>query len=340
MLIPPHRDVVDRAFQEAFPNITFCKARSCEDLARELPSCQVLLINNSLYTPEVSRLAARHAPKLRWIQFTTVGIDTAFRRGLPPGVMITNMRGVRTEILASHVMALMLGVMRGFRHFETFRAQKQWTRDGMSPFLRALEETTLVIVGLGGIGRNVARKAKAFDMHVIGVSRHGRANASVDRVVSQKRFREVLPEADVLVLSLPLVTQTHHLLGKKELACMKSGAIVINIARGGLIDEAALIDALKHGRLGGAGLDVVESEPLAPENPLWEMDNVLLTPHIGGRGGVAQDRRFAALLAENLHRFQNGQPLRNAVDPDTGLVHKSPDSSFEFPIIGDYDSAR
>jgi phosphoglycerate dehydrogenase-like enzyme len=241
--------------------------------------------------------------------------------------MITNMRGVRTEVLASHVMALMLGVMRGFHHFEKFRVQKKWTRDGMSPFLRALEETTLVIVGLGGIGRNVARKAKAFDMHVIGVSRQGRAKESVDRVVSQKRFREVLPQADILVLSLPLVAQTRHLLGKKELACMKPEAIVINIARGGLIDELALIEALRHGRLGGAGLDVVENEPLAPENPLWEMDNVLLTPHIGGRGGVAQDRRSALLLAENLRRFQNGQALKNEVDPATGLVRKTPDSS-------------
>jgi len=325
MFVPPHRDIVDQAFQQKFPNITFCKAHTFEDLARELPTCQALLINNSLYSAEVSRLVTRHAPELEWIQFTTVGIDTAFRRGLPSGVVITNMRGVRSEVLASHVMALMLGVQRGFRNFETFRKQKQWNRDGMSPYLRTLEESTLVIAGLGSIGSNVARKAKAFDMRVIGVTRQGATQPGpvdpyVDKMVSRKHFREVLPEADVLVLSLPLEPQTHHMLGAKELAIMKPEAIVINISRGALIDEPALIDALKNRRIGGAGLDVVENEPLAAESPLWEMDNVLLTPHIGGRGGTAQDRRAALLLEENLLRFQAGESLKNEVDPDTGRL--------------------
>jgi phosphoglycerate dehydrogenase-like enzyme len=323
LFIPPHRDIVDRAFQRQFPDITFFKAQSVDDLASELPSCDVLLINNSLYSTKVSRLVTDNAPKLRWIQFTTVGIDTAFNRGLPPGVTISNMRGVRSEVLASHVMALMLGVLRGFRKFETFRAQKQWDREGMSPHVRALEESTLVIVGVGSIGSQVARKAKAFDMHVIGVtrkdvSRQGTPIPFVDKTVSRKHFREVLPEADVLVLSLPLEEKTRHLLGAKELASMKPESVVINISRGALIDEAALIDALRQGRIGGAGLDVVENEPLAAESPLWEMDNVLLTPHIGGRGGAAQDRLAALLLGENLRRFQAGKPLKNEVDPDTG----------------------
>ena len=165
-----------------------------------------------------------------------------------------------------------------------------------------------------------ARKAGAFGMRVVGVSRRGRPIPHCERVVPHTRLREVLPEADALVLALPLTTETLHLLGRDELACMKPGAVVVNIARGGLIDEPALIAALQQGRLAGAGLDVVEHEPLAPDSPLWAMQNVLLTPHIGGRGGVEQDQRLAAFLADNLRRFLAGGELRNQVDPRTGLA--------------------
>jgi phosphoglycerate dehydrogenase-like enzyme len=318
--LPPQVDIVDQGLQDALPDVRFLKARSYDDLARVLPTCQVLITNNSGYTPEVGRLAVRHAPGLEWIQFTTTGIDTALRSGLPPGAMVTNMRGVRAEVLATHAMALLLGVMRGLHSFEPLRARRQWQRDAMTPFTRSLEGGTLVLVGLGSIGRSIARKARAFEMRVVGVSRRGRPTPPCERVVPHTQFREVLPEADALVLALPLTGETFHLLGREELARMKPGAVIVNIARGGLIDEPALIAALQQGRLAGAGLDVVENEPLAPDSPLWAMQNLLLTPHIGGRGGVAQDQRLAAFLADNLRRFQAGLALRNRVDARTGLA--------------------
>lgn len=318
--LPSQVDIVDQALQDDFPEVHFLKARTYDELARVLPSCRVLITNNSGYTPEVGRLAVHHAPGLEWIQFTTTGIDTALRSGLPPGAVVTNMRGVRAEVLATHAMALLLGVMRGLHSFEPLRERRQWQRDAMTPFTRALEGGTLVVVGLGSIGRSIARKARAFEMRVVGVSRQGRPAPHCERVVPHTQFREVLPEADALVLALPLTGETFHLLGRNELARMKPGAVVVNIARGGLIDEPALIAALQQGRLGGAGLDVVESEPLAPDSPLWGMQNVLLTPHIGGRGGVEQDHRLAALLADNLRRFQAGRELRNRVDARTGLA--------------------
>jgi phosphoglycerate dehydrogenase-like enzyme len=181
-----------------------------------------------------------------------------------------------------------------------------------------LEGGTLVVVGLAHRW-SIARKA-GLEMRVVGVSRHGRPVPACERVVPHTRFREVLPEADALVLALPLTEETFHLLGRDELACMKPAAVVVNIARGGLIDEPALIAALQQGRLAGAGLDVVENEPLAPDSPLWAMQNVLLTPHIGGRAGSAPDPRLAALLADNLRRFQAGLELRNRVDARTGLA--------------------
>jgi phosphoglycerate dehydrogenase-like enzyme len=302
------------------PGVRFSKARSADELASVLPSCRVLVSNNTAYTPEVGHLVRRHAHRLEWIQFTTTGIDTAMRSGLPAGAMITNMRGVRAEVLATHAMALLLGVMRGLHSFEPLRARRQWERNAMTPFTRALEGGTLVVAGLGSIGRSIARKARAFEMRVVGVSRQGRSVPHCERVVPHTQFREVLPEADVLVLALPLTEETFHLLGRNELTRMKPGAVVVNIARGGLIDEPALIAALQQGRLGGAGLDVVESEPLAPDNPLWTMQNVVLTPHIGGRCGAEQNHRLAAFLADNLRRFQAGRELRNRVDGRTGLA--------------------
>ena len=329
--LPAHRNLIDGAFRKAFPKFAFHNAPSVEELGRVLPSCEILLINNTRYSPEVSRMAACHAPRLKWIQFTTVGIDTAAASGLPPGVMITNMRGVRSEVIASHAMALMLGVMRGVCHFQNMRSRRQWIRDAMNPYVRALEEATLVILGLGGIGRNIAQKARAFEMRVIGVSHRDEADLFFDDVVPRQKLHEVLPLADALVLCLPLNEQTRHILGEKELAMMKPEAVVVNIARGGLIDEQALIRSLQEGRLAGAGLDVVENEPLSPESPLWEMENVLLSPHIGGRGGTAQNRRFAELLSENLRRYQNGQKLQNLVDPRTGVVSNKSVSAGENP---------
>jgi len=177
----------------------------------------------------------------------------------------------------------------------------------------SLEGRTLVIVGMGSIGQQVARKAGAFDMRVIAVTRTGDAVDAADETVSADRMIDVLPGADAVVMCLPLNDRTRGLLGEGELAVMKPSAVVVNVARGGVIDQHALGNALRDHRLGGAGLDVFAKEPLPPDDPLWRLENVILSPHVAGAGGD-NTRRFVELFADNLERYRAGGALRNRID--------------------------
>lgn len=311
--VPLHRDVIDREFRTRFPEVDFRKASSVEELLRELPEAEVLVINNSGFTPDVGRALGDPDTRVKWVQFTTIGIDLPIANGLPPRLPATNAEGIRSHIVATHAIALMLGAMRGLQHFQRFRARKEWARDELDRWIDAPEGGTMVIIGMGAVGRNVARMARAFEMRVVGVSREAKIGGDIDAVVPRTGLCNVLPEADVLVVAAPLSSETRHLVGSKEFEVMKPTAIVVNVSRGEVIDEEALIDALEQGRIAGAGLDVAEKEPLPPQSPLWRMENVVLSPHVAGRGGVDQNRRLADLLAENLRRYLEGRPLRNVV---------------------------
>lgn len=311
-------DVFDADFRARFPDYEFVRVRDAEGLARALPGARVLMINNQSWLPEVGRAVAAHGAGLEWIQFMTVGIDTPVKNGLPKGPRLSNVRSVRTPILAGHAVALMLGVMRGFHYYEKFRARGEWARMEMFDAIQGPEGLTLAIVGMGEIGEDVARKAKAFEMNVIAVTRRAELGPCVDEVVPRERFRDILPRVDVVLMALPYDETTHHFLGAAELALMKPTAIVVNISRGGVIDEAALIRALTERRIAGAGLDVTEVEPLPPASPLWRLDNVLISPHVAGRGGLGQTARLRELIAENLCRFRDGRPLLNEVEWGSG----------------------
>jgi phosphoglycerate dehydrogenase-like enzyme len=280
----------------------------------------VLFVNNQSYTPDVAKVVLLNCGRLKWIQFATVGIDGARQSGLPDGVLLSNVRGLRTGILAGHAIALMLGAMRGFRAYEKFRARREWGRLEMFPHILTPEGGTMIIVGLGEIGQDVARKAKDFDMHVIGVSRGARAEGGIDEVVPRERFHEVLPRADVLLIAMPLDDSTRHFIGAREFALMKPTAILVNISRGGVIDEGALVAALEAKTIAGAAMDVTEVEPLPANSPLWDIENVLLTPHLGGRGGEAQKQHLSEILAENLTRFMKGQRLYNQIGRDGAIM--------------------
>jgi phosphoglycerate dehydrogenase-like enzyme len=178
---------------------------------------------------------------------------------------------------------------------------------------RTLEDATLVIVGFGAIGQEIARKAKAFDMRVITVTRAGRAGPTVDQAVTREQLLEVLPHADVVVLCLPVEPNTIRLFGDAEFTRMKSDALLVNVGRGDLVDEVALIRALTARRIGGAALDVTTVEPLPSDSPLWTFDNVLISPHSAGCGHDGAER-FNTLITENLRRYRAGEPLLGAVD--------------------------
>jgi phosphoglycerate dehydrogenase-like enzyme len=314
--LPPHHNVIDAAFEARFPNYTFQSVSSVAELTQALPTTDALLTSNPWYLPDVAKAVRDHGKTVKWIQFTSVGIDTALANGLPSGVPVTNVRGVRTGIIAGHAITLMMGLMRGFQVFQGYRQAHTWAKDEMSHVVLTAEGKTLVIVGMGDIGHDCARKAKAFDMTVVGVSREGKAGGNFDEVVPRGQLHDILPKADVLLLALPLDDETRHIIGAREIALMKPSAMIVNIARGALIDEAALIAALQEKRIAGAAMDVVETEPLPADSPLWDMENVFFSPHIAGHSDAASKHALAEMIADNLRRFAAGEPLRNVMRVD------------------------
>ena len=257
----------------------------------------------------------RSASDLRWVQSWGAGIE----RFLTPDfvaspVMLTNARGVYAIPIADQVMAFLLHFSRGLNRLVRNQLERKWQHAPVDE----LAGRTLGIVGIGGIGEEVARRAKTFDMRVVAVRRRpSLSSAYAEEVRGPDQLSWLLGESDYVALCSALTPQTRHLIGADELAQMKPTAYLINIGRGGLIDEAALAAALREGRVAGAGLDVFEKEPLPPESPLWEMENVLITPHNAGSSPRSHARTME-LFCENLRRYLAREPLMNLVDKRAG----------------------
>jgi phosphoglycerate dehydrogenase-like enzyme len=315
-------DVVDEEFLREFPEIEAVKADNLESLADALQGAEIFQVYNSAFTPEFAKLVRDRGRALKWIQFTTVGIDIALKAGLPDGVWVTNSGDVSQRVLAGHAIALMLGVMRGFRRFEPFRARRDYARKAMPHYMMAPDGARMVILGMGRIGQDIARKAKAFDMEVICVTRASApAVPEIDRVVPREKVDEVLPSADAVMVAMPLDADTQGFLSAERIALMKETAVFVNISRGKVVDEAALARALAEGRILGAGLDAFAKEPLPAASPFWDLPNVLMTPHVGGAGGRELWRRMSELVRDNTRRYLSGAPLKHVVrTPDGRLV--------------------
>lgn len=270
-----------------------------------------------LLSPEL--LAA--APNLRWVQASSAGVDRyAGLAGLRerPEIVFCNLRAVHGPVIADHVFALLLALARDLPAAWESQQAARWSAEGSQREPFALAGRTLCVVGLGGIGTEVARRAKGFEMRVLATRRSGTdAPPFVDKVELADKLLELLPESDVVVLCVPLTSETTHLIDARALAAMKPGAILVNIARGKVVDTQALVQALESGYLGGAALDVTDPEPLPADHELWRLPGVLITPHVAARA-VLTEERAAALLDENMRRFAQGEPLLNVVDWDAG----------------------
>jgi phosphoglycerate dehydrogenase-like enzyme len=313
--------VVDEAFLREFSEIEAVKADNLETLSDALEGAEIFHVYNSAFTPEFAKLVREKGRALKWIQFTTVGIDIALKAGLPDGVWVTNSGDVSQRVLAGHAIALMLGVMRGFHRFEPLRARRDYARQAMSRQLMAPDGARMVILGMGRIGQDIARKAKAFDMEVICVTRAAApAVPEIDRVVPREKVDEVLPSADVVMVAMPLDASTQGFLSAERIALMKETAVFVNISRGKVVDEVALARALAEGRIWGAGLDAFSQEPLPAASPLWDLPNVLMTPHVGGAGGRELWRRMSELVRENTRRYLSGVPLKHVVRTPEGTL--------------------
>jgi glyoxylate/hydroxypyruvate reductase A len=248
------------------------------------------------------------AARLRWLHIMGAGVDSALVPALPAHVVVTRVPGVFGPWMREYVLGWCLAVAQRMSLYREAQRQRRWRADVIPDRLAG---KTMMIVGVGDIGRTIAAGARALGMRVVGVSRSGRPVPNVARVHRVSALPRVVREADFIVTVLPLTAETRGLIDARVLAAMRPTAWLVNIGRGAVIDEAALVEALRERRIGGAVLDVFEHEPLPAEHPLWAVENVVITPHISGPSTPAE---MAPLFNENLARWLAGRRLRHVVD--------------------------
>ena len=249
-----------------------------------------------------------------WVQLRSAGIEGWIDRGDLDDLRIwTAARGIYAETVAEHTLALMLA---GLKLVPQYARATTWDHAAKEKG-RLLRGSTVVVVGAGGIGQEVIRYLQPFGAHIVAITRSGRQVEGADECLAAGELGEVWPRADIVVLAAPSTAETHHLIGAPELDALPDHAIVVNIARGSLMDTDALVDALASGSIGAAALDVTDPEPLPDGHPLWTEPRALITPH-AANPAPEQLPRLCALVVDNLYRFNEGRSLRGRVDVDAG----------------------
>jgi D-2-hydroxyacid dehydrogenase (NADP+) len=304
--------IMPETIRRRWPDMHVVHLPDYERLPQELPDTDIFV--GASLRPE----QFQHARKLKWIHSTAVGVSQLMYPELRgSGVILTNPSGILSAPMAEHTMGLMIALTRHFPDSVRYQDRARWSQIEVASQpgpLTELNGQLLLIVGYGSIGRELARRARAFDMRVWGVTRSGKGDAShAEKILPVAQLEDALPHADYIVLSAPDTQETRQLIGPAQIAKMKPGARLINVGRGSLLDEAALIRALETGALNGAALDVTATEPLPAESPLWKAPNLLITPHTSG----VSDRLWQKetnLLMDLLGRWFDGRDLFNVVD--------------------------
>jgi phosphoglycerate dehydrogenase-like enzyme len=310
--IPPAH--VER-LRHRFPEHTFLHARDDADAISLVEQADVA------FSSQINAEHLRAASRLRWIHSPAAGIaGMLYPEMVASPVLLTNSRGMAAETIAEHVLAVTLALFRRLPLAFERQREKTWAQDEISdePGNRTIAGSRVLIVGLGSIGSATAARMHALGAAVTGVRRStAPLPPGLSAAGSPEDLLDLLPHADVVVLAAPQTPQTRGLIGARELHVMKPEGILVNVSRGGLLDEDALAQALRSGRLAGAALDVFRHEPLGPESSLWEVPNLLITPHTAG---FRRDHWDAAtdLFSENLRRFERGDELINLVDKGVG----------------------
>jgi phosphoglycerate dehydrogenase-like enzyme len=279
-----------------------------------------------LYTfsaiPDPARL-----PGLRWVQLHSAGVNHVLDTPLwDSDVIVTTVSGIHAPPMAEYALMMMLALAHRLPAMLYYQSRGEWPSQRWRKFVpQELRGATVGVVGYGSIGREIGRLARTFGMRVLGTRRGGASETAryglpaltgsdePDRLYSSDQLLEMLPECDYVVLTVPYTPATHHLIDRQALRAMKPTAVLINAARGAVVDEAALVYALREGWIAGAALDVFEREPLPDDSPLWKMDNVIISPHVAGFTPHYDDRA-TTLFAENLRRYLGGEPLLNQVE--------------------------
>jgi len=264
-----------------------------------------------LYAWNFPRHLLPRAKRLRWVQNMGAGVERFLVPELPKGVMLTRIAGIFGPCMAEYVLGWCLWHTQRTELFRAQQRERRWRQ--VDP--RRLHGAELCIVGLGDIGRTIAQAARGLGLRVSGVSQSGRKATGVERVYRARDLSKPLASADFVVLTVPLTPATRDLIGARELATMKPSAWLVNIGRGPIVDEAALLEALSSKRIGGAILDVFNEEPLPASHPLWELENVVITPHISG---PSTPEEIGPIFDDNLRRYLARRPLRFQVDRKRG----------------------
>ena len=256
--------------------------------------------------------------KLRWVQSPSAGVEWMWRvPGLQESeVAVTNMRGAHAATIAEHTFAMLLTHTRGLRAFEQKQRDHEWGRGDMA--LSGIKGLTMGVIGFGNIGRAIAHRATGFEMRVLAVDCESvPAGEGVEEVWPLSRLNELCREADVLAISAPITPSSRGMIGAEQIRQMKRGSYILQMSRGGIVDEPALVDALEEGHLAGAGLDVTATEPLPVGDPLWTAPNLIITPHTSAMSDLKWELVWG-ILNENVGRFVRGEPLMNLVDKKRG----------------------
>src|SRR5262245_26428685 len=281
-------------------------------LEAAIADAEALICPDFVYGAQVAEAVRARAKRLRWLQLLTQGYENALAQGVPAGVTVTNAGDAYSPAVAMHAVALLLAVQRRFPAMLANQMRGAWDRT-MSTAITSPAGATAAICGFGSIGQEIARLVRAFGAKVVALTRSARPHALADESLPIGELHRVLPRADAVMLALPLEATTRHLIGARELALLRKTAVLVNISRGGIVDTAALIEALQSRAIAGAGLDVTDPEPLPPCHPLWAAPNLLISPHVAGAAGKAGFDRLADVAAENVQRFLAGEPLAHVV---------------------------
>ena len=301
-----------RALRQAAPNAEILLAHDEPGAARLIEQADAVLGNRFFLQ------SLPHARRLRWMQSGSMGVDRILAAGADLGdLVLTCARGAYDDEVAEHGVALALALLRGLHLARDEQRAQAWQRRP----LRTAAGSHALVLGWGGVGRGMAQRLRALGAEVQGARQRlngpPAADASGFVVHGPATWREALAWADLLAMALPLTAATRRLVGKRELDCLPAGALVINVGRGGTLDDDALLEQIQAGRLGGAGLDVLEQEPPPPGHAMWSEPRVLLTPH-EARGLESPPYRWEPLFVENLRRFASGEPLLHVVDRAAG----------------------
>ncbi len=310
------REIVDdyiRRAAVALRGHEFVICENEESIKREIADADAVICWKM--TPEVFACAR----KLKWIQFGSAGIDhTIFPELLASDVILTTMSGIHAIPVSEHVLALMLAMTRRLDLAHRLQLEHRFERTELAWTAGELAGKTLGIIGLGNIGLAIAHLARAFGMRVVGTKRTADGDLpGVDRVYAPDELDDMLPEVDCLVMVVPLTEATRALIGRREIELMKPGSYLVNVARGAMLDHDALGDAIRSGQLAGAALDVFPEEPLPPDSPIYDLPNLIMTPHTGS-SGRRYGERAAQVFERNLSSFAAGHEMMNVYDRGRG----------------------